>query len=157
MKKLIGKLSQSKAALLAMGVPAGVVPAVAATADATVSVQENAQQSLNIVGARMINPTTLEILYSNGTRMSMDFYGENIFRIFQDNQGGIIRDPQATPEAQILVDNPRKTVSQIELNDQKSNFILPGTVDRFNQLLPDGRLEKLVHPSAKTKWRWNWC
>ena len=118
MKKLIGKLSQSKAALLAMGVPAGVVPAVAATADATVSVQENAQQSLNIVGARMINPTTLEILYSNGTRMSMDFYGENIFRIFQDNQGGIIRDPQATPEAQILVDNPRKTVSQIELNDQ---------------------------------------
>ena len=95
MKKLIGKLSQSKAALLAMGVPAGVVTAVAATADASVSVQENAQQSLNIVGARMINPTTLEILYSNGTRMSMDFYGENIFRIFQDNQGGIIRDPQA--------------------------------------------------------------
>ena len=118
MKKLIGKLSQSKAALLAMGVPAGVVPAVAATADATVSVQENAQQSLNIVGACMINPTTLEILYSNGTRMSMDFYGENIFRIFQDNQGGIIRDPQATPEAQILVDNPRKAVSQIELKDQ---------------------------------------
>ena len=32
MKKLIGKLSQSKAALLAMGVPTGVVPAVAATA-----------------------------------------------------------------------------------------------------------------------------
>ena len=31
----------------------------------------------------------------------------------------------------------------IELNDQKSNFILSGTVNRFNQLLPDGRQLKI--------------
>ncbi len=31
--------------------------------------------------------------------MTLDFYGENIFRMFQDNAGGVIRDPQAEPEA----------------------------------------------------------
>ena len=37
--------------------------------------------------------------------------------MFQDNAGGIIRDPQAVPPAQILVDNPRKAVQQLEVND----------------------------------------
>ena len=43
--------------------------------------------------------------------MTIDFYGENIFRVFQDNSGGIIRGPEAKPEAQILVDQPRRKVS----------------------------------------------
>ena len=54
--------------------------------------------------------------------MTFDFYGENIFRVFQDNAGGIIRDPEAKPEAQILVNNPRNTVSTLNLNDG-SNLI----------------------------------
>ena len=49
--------------------------------------------------------------------MTFDFYGENIFRVFQDNDGGIIRDPEAKPEAQILVNNPRNTVSTLDLHD----------------------------------------
>ena len=35
--------------------------------------------------------------------------------MFQDNQGGIVRDPQASPEAQILVDRPRKEVGELSL------------------------------------------
>ena len=50
--------------------------------------------------------------------MTLDFYGENIFRMFQDNQGGIVRDPQASPEAQILVDRPRKEVGELSLTDK---------------------------------------
>ena len=54
-----------------------------------------------IVGAKKINPTTVEILFPNSQRMTLDFYGENIFRVFQDNSGSVIRDPQAKPAAQI--------------------------------------------------------
>lgn len=50
-----------------------------------------------IVGAKKINPTTVEILFPNSQRMTLDFYGENIFRVFQDNSGSVIRDPQAKP------------------------------------------------------------
>ena len=50
--------------------------------------------------------------------MSIDFYGDNIFRIFQDNSGGIIRDPEAKPEARILVDQPRRKVSVLVLDDK---------------------------------------
>ena len=50
--------------------------------------------------------------------MTLDFYGENIFRMFQDNMGGIVRDPQASPEARILVDRPRKEVGELSLTDK---------------------------------------
>ncbi len=69
-----------------------------------------------IASAAMINPTTVDIIFADKQRMSIDFYGDNIFRIFQDKLGGIIRDPQAQPEAQILVDTPRKPTS-ISVND----------------------------------------
>lgn len=57
-----------------------------------------------------INPTTVELRLSDNQRVTLDFYGENIFRMFQDNSGGILRDPVASPEADILVNNPRKDV-----------------------------------------------
>ncbi len=62
-------------------------------------VEATQQAAIQIVGAVQINPTTVEILFSNNQRMTLDFYGENIFRMFQDNAGGVIRDPQAEPEA----------------------------------------------------------
>ena len=47
---------------------------------------------------------------ADSTPYSVEFYGPNIFRIFQDPAAGPVRDPQATPPAQILVDNPRRDV-----------------------------------------------
>ena len=76
-----------------------------------------AQQNLRIVGVMKINPTTVEVLFSNQQRMTLDFYGENIFRMFQDNNGGILRDPEAKPEAKILVSQPRKSVSQVDVKE----------------------------------------
>lgn len=79
------------------------------------------QQSPQIISAMKINPTTVEVLFSNKHRMTLDFYGENIFRMFQDNSGGILRDPEAKPEAKILVNQPRKALSQLDVNSDASS------------------------------------
>ena len=63
--------------------------------------------AVQITKAQKINDTTVEIYYANGQMMTIDFYGPNIFRIFQDNNGGVIRNPKAEPAAEILVKNPR--------------------------------------------------
>lgn len=39
------------------------------------------------------------------------------FRMFQDNNSGILRDPEAKPEARILVDTPRRPVSKLDIQD----------------------------------------
>lgn len=71
-----------------------------------------------------INPTTVEVLFVDGNRLNIDFYGENIFRLFQDNEGGIIRNPQATPPAQILADNPRKAIDKITIEEKDKDYII---------------------------------
>lgn len=76
------------------------------------------QQTFPITGARKINPSTVEIIFSDNQRMTLDFYGENIFRMFQDKNGGILRDPQAEPEANILVENPRRPLAQLDVTDE---------------------------------------
>ncbi len=71
-----------------------------------------------------INSTTVELRLSNGERVTLDFYGENIFRMFRDINGGNVRDPKPMPgypDAQILVDNPRKDMSRLTI-DKKGKF-----------------------------------
>ena len=80
------------------------------------------EQTSGILRAEKINPTTVDVLFTNQQRMTIDFYGENIFRVFQDNSGGVIRDPEAKPEAQILVDQPRRKVSGLSV-DEKDGYI----------------------------------
>lgn len=86
-------------------------------ADAEESRAAIVQQVPKLVSVVKINPTTVEVLFSNQQRMTLDFYGENIFRMFQDNAGGILRDPQAKPDAKILVSQPRKEVSKLDVQD----------------------------------------
>ena len=76
------------------------------------------QTEVTISSASVLNPSAVEVVFSNHQRMTLDFYGENIFRMFQDNMGGIVRDPQASPEARILVDRPRKEVGELSLTDK---------------------------------------
>lgn len=82
-----------------------------------------------IIAARKINPRAIEITFSDKQRMTLDFYGEAIFRLFQDPKGGLPRSPQAEPEAQILADNPRKDFSGLELSD--SNGVILITTPRI--------------------------
>lgn len=76
------------------------------------------QTEVTICSASVLNPTAVEVVFSNQQRMTLDFYGENIFRLFQDNKGGIVRNPEAVPEAQILVNNPRQKVGKLSLTDK---------------------------------------
>lgn len=71
-----------------------------------------------------INPTTVEIVNDNGNRMTVEFYGNNIFRLFRDDKGGTVRPPKATPPAQILVDNPRRAVEKIAIKDEGDEVII---------------------------------
>lgn len=81
-------------------------------------VNPNTPSAREITAAKQINPTTVEVIFADSRRMVIDFYGDNIFRLFQDNHGGIIRAPQAKPEAQILVDSPRKSVALLKINEE---------------------------------------
>lgn len=72
---------------------------------------------VNIERAQKINNSTVEIIYANGKRLTVDFYNENIFRLFRDDNGGIVRDPQAKPEAKILVANARKSPGSLNVKD----------------------------------------
>ena len=40
-----------------------------------------------IEGIRQLNPAAVEVLFTDGRRMTLDFYGPNIFRMFLDPQG----------------------------------------------------------------------
>lgn len=82
----------------------------------TENLAEVVQPGASVTDIVQINPTTVEILFSNQQRMTLDFYGENIFRWFQDCAGGILRDPEADPEAQILVDQPRVSVAPLQIS-----------------------------------------
>ena len=117
MKNLIGNCKQRKAVLLALVLPLMVPSAPVQAAPDAAAGNEVVQQNPQILSAKQINPTTIEVLFSDNQRMTLDFYGENIFRVFQDNTGGILRDPEAKPEARILVSNPRRPVSQLNLEE----------------------------------------
>lgn len=80
------------------------------------------QQQPLVSGATLLNPTTVEVLFSNQQRMMLDFYGENMVRFFQDNAGGIVRDPEAVSPAQILVDRPRLNPGTLQLEDEQGKI-----------------------------------
>lgn len=70
-----------------------------------------------VIKVEQINATTVDLIFENNQRMSVDFYGNNIFRLFRDNKGGMIREPEAKPAAKILVDNPRRPVHGLTMQE----------------------------------------
>ncbi|WP_369047772.1 TIM-barrel domain-containing protein [Tenacibaculum sp. UWU-22] len=94
----------------------------------TAIAQENTPSSMaktaKIVSAKKINTTTVQITFSNQQKMLLDFYGDNIVRLFQDNLGGNMRAPEAKPEAQILVDNPRKPVTKLTVSENEKQVLI---------------------------------
>ncbi|MCT3637500.1 discoidin domain-containing protein [Elizabethkingia anophelis] len=107
-----------------------------------------AQQQLKITDAKKINATTVEITFSNQQKALLDFYGDNIFRLFQDNSGKGMRDPEAKPEAKILVSNPRKAVTK--LNIAQDNNQLSITTDKVQVVFDKNTsLFKLINLQTK--------
>ena len=83
-----------------------------------------------IVGAKKINPTTVEILFPNSQRMTLDFYGENIFRVFQDNSGSVIvlemmpQDYSLTDIARLVEANNAHVLNLLSHQDKDTGRLL---------------------------------
>ncbi len=80
-------------------------------------VRPSVQPVLQIISAKKITPTVIELLLSHNQKRLIDFYGDHIFRFFQDNSGTGFKDPEAKPEARILVENPRSTLKKLDLSE----------------------------------------
>lgn len=122
MRNFLGYLGSWKAISFALAL---LLPSPQWAAQAACGVNSEVgvvQPTVQVTGIRPLNPTTVEVLFSDNQRMTLDFYGENVFRMFQDNAGGILRDPQAEPEAKILVDAPRRAVSGLVVEDGGDSF-----------------------------------
>ncbi|MDR1096875.1 MAG: DUF5110 domain-containing protein, partial [Tannerella sp.] len=107
-------------------------------------------QTQTITGANPINPTTIEVIFSDENRMTFDFYGENIFRLFRDPSGKIIRDPEAVPEAKILTGHPRKPVAKPVIKTENSTLSI--STDKIELLLDrqTGLLRAVNRETGKT-------
>lgn len=102
------------------------------------------KQTTILKDVKQINPTSVELRMSNGQTITLDFYGENIFRMFQDLNGGIIRDPKPMtgyPEAQILVDNPRKKVAEITVSENNDTYTIATSKIEVNVCKVTGQIK----------------
>lgn len=87
------------------------------------------QNVIRIESAEKTNQTTVKINLSNNNHILLDFYANNIFRLFYDNTGGNMRNPEAQPPAQILANNLRKPVSTLQVSGNNRNVIInTGTI-----------------------------
>lgn len=86
--------------------------------------QQTQEDSVRVQSVQKINPTTVQIKFSNDQLLLVDFYADNIFRLFQDNKSAVLRDPQAEPAAQILVNNPRKKLHNFEVNEKDGSWFI---------------------------------
>ena len=97
--------------------------------------QAAAPSSNPIKNVAKINPTTVEVTYADGKQLTVDFYGDNIFRLFRDDNGGVVRDPQATPPAKILVENARRSTQSVDLRNESNGVVIstPRIAVRFDK------------------------
>ncbi|SMC86800.1 TIM-barrel domain-containing protein [Pedobacter africanus] len=115
----------------------------------TAAAQHSAPENPKAISAKKISPTVIEVLLSNKQKMLLDFYGDNIFRLFQDNSGGAMRDPEAKPEAKILVANPRKPVAKLSVSED-TNLITIITPKVNIQIDKRTALLKVINPLSHT-------
>lgn len=106
---------------LAMSLLCGT-PALAVTTNSQSSFPSEQDSTLQVQSVELLNPTTVQVRYTNKQSLLMDFYGENIFRLFQDNKSSVVRDPKASPAAQILVDNPRAGVKDLKISLEEGGW-----------------------------------
>ncbi|MDE6229772.1 MAG: alpha-xylosidase, partial [Muribaculaceae bacterium] len=77
------------------------------------------------VSVRMSDSTSVAVkLEGDSVETVIDFYGPNVFRLFRDPSGGAVRNPQATPPAQILVDSPRLNPGQVTVNQDANGLVI---------------------------------
>lgn len=127
--KIANLKNQPKSVVLACAFFLIATPFFASAQPAAQKTNQAAEKVTKVIGAKKINTTTVELLLSDNQRLTLDFYGDHIFRLFEDPTGGFIRDPEAKPEAKILVENPRRPVSKLDVKDENNQlFISTGKI-----------------------------
>ena len=91
---------------------------------------------------QQLNKQAVEVVYNDGKTMTIDFYGPKIFRLFRDDQGGMMRNPEAMPPADILVADARQEAN-VEVETLDGDIIvttqplmlssISGTMVRINK------------------------
>ena len=100
------------------------VPFLSVQASESSVSSSDVRQVPGILRVERLNPTAVDVLFANNQRMTVDFYGENIFRVFQDNSGGVVREPEAKPAAEILADQPRRGISGLAVDEKDGRIAL---------------------------------
>lgn len=147
MKNLV-ESSLLKTGLLACAFPLFVCYSSNLAAQKKAAAQQEQKQQ-QVLSVQKINATTVELLLSDNQRMTVDFYGDNIFRLFQDSAQNFIRDPKAKPEAKILVDDPRKPVASLTVTEQ-GNVVSISTPKITLQVDKQTSLLKIVNRTTNT-------
>lgn len=109
-------------AVLAVAIPVLMATVPVQATSARNPAEQGAVQNQKVIAAKQINATTVELQLADNQHLTIDFYGGQIFRLFQDNSGGFIRNPEAKPEAKILVENPRREVTKLDLIDKDNQI-----------------------------------
>ncbi len=144
-----GNIKSVSLALWTFSASAFISPVMPVCAASLVQAEKTAVAASvpQVLSVTQLNATTVEVLFSNRQRMMVDFYGDNIFRMFQDCNGGIIRDPKASPEAQMLVNNPRRTFGKLKI-EESSGLITVSTPRVKWQINRSNGLIKVINPST---------
>lgn len=122
--KITSSKNQPKGVVLAFAFFLIAAPFFVTAQPAAQKTNQVAQNTTKVLSAKKINTTTIELLLSDKQTLTLDFYGDNIFRLFEDPTGGFIRDPEAKPEAKILVENPRRAVSKLDIKDENNQLFI---------------------------------
>ena len=82
-----------------------------------------ADDNCGVKQVRQLNDQAVEVVYNDGKTMTIDFYGPTVFRLFRDDQGGILRNPEAMPSAEILVANARRK-AKVEVTTNDADIVV---------------------------------
>lgn len=99
---------------------------LAVSANQFVFAQRQNDSSFVITSVKTESPTMIDVLVNSRYHLYLDFYADNIIRIFMDKNGSRPHDPAAMPPAKILVDNPRKKTAGFQLLDKGTNISITG-------------------------------
>jgi len=80
-------------------------------------------QDDKVTAIEKIDEHTVRLEFVSGNRL-FDFYGDRIFRLFQDSKNRPLRNPEAEPKAQILIDNPHRTVTNLNVLSSGNTFTI---------------------------------
>ena len=79
---------------------------------------------IEYVGAAGVSDAVM-IVYKNGSKKLLQFYGPNIFRVYQDKDGStVLRDPKAEPPAEILVSDAKRGAGKVDVKVNGEDVVI---------------------------------